>query len=171
MWDRPSSLVREGLALTPVEPRAMSARCPCKGSSSSSSSRDCETLLIVLRSCLGSTLGPSPPAATVEMTEPEPLLSVRLCFFWRGTWLLRQECRRRNARNWRDNVHLPQMSGGGTASATESTGGEGAQKGGRVGVASRTCAKARARAVTRSSSCTIANVCTLHHRRPASAPQ
>ena len=26
--------------------------CPCKGSSSSSSSRDCETLLIVLRSCL-----------------------------------------------------------------------------------------------------------------------
>ena len=37
----------------------------------------------------------------------------------RGTWLLRQECRRRNARNWRDNVHLPQMSGG-----------EGAQRGG-----------------------------------------
>ena len=30
----------------------MSARCPCKGSSSSSSSRDFETLLIVLRSCL-----------------------------------------------------------------------------------------------------------------------
>ena len=27
-------------------------------------------MLIVLRSCLGSTLGPSPPAATVEMTEP-----------------------------------------------------------------------------------------------------
>ena len=52
------------------------AACPCKGSSSSSSSRDCETLLIVLRSCLGSTLGPSPPAATVEMTEPEPVLSV-----------------------------------------------------------------------------------------------
>ena len=50
--------------------------------------------------------------------------------FWRGTWLLRQECRRRNARNWRDNVHLPQMSGGGTASAAESTGGEGAQRGG-----------------------------------------
>ena len=39
--------------------------------------------------------------------------------FWRGTWLLRQECRRRNARIWRDNVHLPQMSGG-----------EGAQRGG-----------------------------------------
>ena len=59
-------------------------------------------MLIVLRSCLGSTLGPSPPAATVEMTEPEPLLSVechcrcncdrrpnrritcRLCFFGVG---------------------------------------------------------------------------------------
>ena len=49
----------------------MSARCPCKGSSSSSSSRDCETLLIVLRSCLGSTLGPSPPVATVEMDKGE----------------------------------------------------------------------------------------------------
>ena len=47
----------------------MSARCPCKGSSSSSSSRDCETLLIVSRSCLGSTLGPSPPAAKVEMDK------------------------------------------------------------------------------------------------------
>ena len=51
----------------------MSARCPCKGSSSSSSSRDCETLLIVLRSCLGSTLGPSPPVATVEMDKGEGL--------------------------------------------------------------------------------------------------
>ena len=45
----------------------MSARCFCKGSSSSSSSRDCETLLIVLRSCFGSILGPSPPAAIVKM--------------------------------------------------------------------------------------------------------
>ena len=79
----------------------------------------------------------------------------------RGTRLLRQECRRRDARNWRDNVHLPQMSGGGAASAAESTGGEGAQKGGRLGGASRNCAKARARAVTRSSSCTIADVCTI----------
>ena len=42
------------------------AACPCKGSSSSSSSRDCETLLIVLLGCLGSSLGPSPPAATAE---------------------------------------------------------------------------------------------------------
>ena len=59
--------------LSPVQ---CPSACPCKGSSSSSSSRDCETLLIVSRSCLGSTLGPSPPAATVEMTEPEPVLSV-----------------------------------------------------------------------------------------------
>ena len=81
--------------------------------------------------------------------------------FWRGTWLLRQECRRRNARNWRDNLYLPRMPDGGTASAAESTGGEGAQKGGGLGGASRTCARARARAVTRSSSCTIANVCTI----------
>ena len=47
------------------------------------------------------------------------------------------------------------------ASAAKSTGGEGAQKGGGLGGASRTCARARARAVTRSSSCTIANVCTI----------
>ena len=38
--------------------------------------RDCGTPLIVLCSCLGSTLGPSLPAATAEMTEPEPLMSV-----------------------------------------------------------------------------------------------
>ena len=53
------------------------------------------------------------------------------------------------------------MLGAWSTSAAESTGGEGAHKGGRVGVASRTCAKARARAVNRSSSCTIANVCTI----------
>ena len=47
--------------------------CPCKGSSSSSSSRDCETLQIVLRSCLDSTLGLSPPAATVEMDKGKGL--------------------------------------------------------------------------------------------------
>ena len=74
LGDRPSSLVRGGLALTPAEPRVMSARMPlAKGSSSSSSSRDCETLLIVLRSCLGATLGPSPPVATVEMDKGEGL--------------------------------------------------------------------------------------------------
>ena len=101
----------------------------------------------------------------------EPSHHMRELLSGRGTRLLRPGCRRRTARNWRDNLYLPRMLGAWTTSAAESTGGEGAQKGGRVGVASRTCAKARARAVTRSSSCTIANVCTLHHRRPASAPQ
>ena len=43
--------------------------------------------------------------------------------------MLRQECRRRNARNWRDNLYLPRMPDRGTASAAESTGGEGAQNG------------------------------------------
>ena len=31
LGDRPSSLVREGLALTPAEPRVMSARMPLQG--------------------------------------------------------------------------------------------------------------------------------------------
>ena len=101
----------------------------------------------------------------------EPSHHMRELLSGRGTRLLRPGCRREPARNWRDNLYLPRRLDAWTTSAAESTGGEGAQKGGRVGVASRTCAKARARAVTRSSSCTIANVCTLHHRRPASAPQ
>ena len=45
---------------------------------------------------------------------------------WRGTRLLRQECPRRTARRWRDNLYLPHMPGVWTASAAESTGGEGA---------------------------------------------